>query len=180
LKNVLKILREHQFYAKLSRCSFYQRKIHYLVHIISEGIHVDPLATKSIDKCPAPRNVAEVRSFMVLVGSYIRFIEGFSKIVHSITSMQKKGERFGWTLDCEMSFQHLKILLSSASILRIADPYEDVMVCTNACKGLGGVLSQNEHVICYESRKLKEHQRLYANHDLELEAIVHALKILRH
>jgi hypothetical protein len=75
----------------------------------------------------------------------------------------------------------LKILLTSAPILRIVDPDEDFMVCTDACKeGLGGVLSQNGHVICYESRKLKEHERLYATHDLELEAIVHALKMWRH
>jgi hypothetical protein len=61
--------------------------------------------------------------------------------------------------------------------MRIADPNEDFMVCTDACKeGLGGVLSQNGLVVCFESRKLKEHEKLYAIHDLELEAIVHALK----
>jgi hypothetical protein len=45
---------------------------------------------------------------------------------------------------------------------------------------LGGVLTQNGHVICYESKKLKEHERHYATHDLELEAIVHALNMWRH
>jgi hypothetical protein len=49
------------------------------------------------------------------------------------------------------------------------------MVCTDACKeGLGGVLSHNGFVICYESRKMKEHEKNYATHDLELAAIVHA------
>jgi hypothetical protein len=89
--------------------------------------------------------------------------------------------KFQWTLDCEKSFQHLKQLLTSAPILRIADPNEDFIVCTDACKeGLGGVLSQNGFVICYESRKLKEHERHYATHDLELAAIVHALRKWRH
>jgi hypothetical protein len=75
----------------------------------------------------------------------------------------------------------LKQLLTSAPILRIADPNEDFIVCTDACKeGLGGVLSQNGFVICYESRKLKEHERHYATHDLELAAIVHALRKWRH
>jgi hypothetical protein len=61
-------------------------------------------------------------------------------------------------------------------ILRISYPNEEFMVCIDACKeGLGGVLSQNGLVIFFESRKLKEHERLYATHDLELEAIVHAL-----
>ena len=55
------------------------------------------------------------------------------------------------------------------------------MVCTDSCgQGLGGVLMQDNHVICYESRKLKEHENNYATHDLELVAIVHVLKMWRH
>jgi hypothetical protein len=89
--------------------------------------------------------------------------------------------KFQWTLDCEKSFQHLKQLLTSAPILRIADPNENFIVCIYACKeGLGGVLSQNGFVICYESRKLKEHERHYSTHDLELASIVHALRKWRH
>jgi hypothetical protein len=55
------------------------------------------------------------------------------------------------------------------------------VVCIDVCKeGVGGVLIQNIFVICFESRKLKEHKRLYATHDLELAAIVHALKKWRY
>jgi hypothetical protein len=55
------------------------------------------------------------------------------------------------------------------------------VVCIDACKeALGGFLSQNGIVICYESRKLKEHERNYATHDLELVDIVHALRKWRH
>jgi hypothetical protein len=89
--------------------------------------------------------------------------------------------KFQWTMDCERSFQHLQQLLTSAPILRITDPNEDFIVCTNACnEGLGGVLSENGFAICYESRKLKEHERNYATHDLELAVIVHALRKWRH
>ena len=70
----------------------------------------------------------------------------------------------------------MKKLLTNAPILKIIDPNEDLMVCIDACKeGLGGVLSQNIFVICFESKKLKENERIYATHDLELEAIVHTL-----
>jgi hypothetical protein len=182
LRMVLQVLREHQLYAKLSKCSFYQERIHYLGHIISkDGIAVDPEKIEAIREWSAPRNVMEVRSFMGLAGYYRRFIAGFSKIAHPITSLQRKGKQFHWTEGCEESFQRLKQLLTSAPILRIADPNADFIVCTDACKeGLGGVLSQNGFVICYESRKLKEHEKNYATHDLELAAIVHALKKWRH
>jgi hypothetical protein len=89
--------------------------------------------------------------------------------------------KFKWTSRCEESFQQLKDILTSAQILKIADPDEDFVVCTNACKeGLGGVLSQKDHVVCYKSIKLKEHERNYVTHDLELATIVHALKMWRH
>ena len=114
---------------------------------------------------------------MGLVGYYRRFIEGFSKISLPITSLQRKGVKFQWRLDCEKSFQHLKQLLTSAPILRITDLEEDFIVCIDACnEGLGGFLSQNGFVICYESRKLKDHEIKYATHDLELATIVHALR----
>jgi hypothetical protein len=75
----------------------------------------------------------------------------------------------------------LKSLLTSDPILRIYCPNEDFIVCTDACKeGLGGLLSQNGYVVFYESRKLKEHEKNYATHDLDLEAIVHTLKMWRH
>jgi hypothetical protein len=118
---------------------------------------------------------------MGLACYYKRFIVGFSRIAHPITSLQRKGKKFQWIIECEMSFQQLKKLLTNAPILQIVDPNEDFVVCTDMCKeGLGGVLSQNRFVICFESRKLKEHERLYATHDLELAAIVHALKKWRH
>jgi hypothetical protein len=67
LRLVLQVLREHQLYAKLSKCSFYQEKIHYLGHIISEqGIAVDPEKIEAIRGWPTPRNVSEIRSFMGL------------------------------------------------------------------------------------------------------------------
>jgi hypothetical protein len=71
--------------------------------------------------------------------------------------------------------------LTNAPILKVANLDDDLVVCTNACnKRIGGVLMQNRHVICYESRKLKEHKINYATHDLEFASIVHALKIWRH
>jgi hypothetical protein len=95
--------------------------------------------------------------------------------------LQRKEKKFQWIEECESNFQRLKQLLSSAPILKIADPNKDYVVCTNSCKeGLGGVLSQEGFVVCYESRKLKEHEKNYATHNLEMETIIHALRKWRH
>jgi hypothetical protein len=95
---------------------------------------VDPEKIESIREWSMPKNVTESISFMGLAGYYRIFIEGFSKIAHPITSLQKKGVKFQWTLDYEKSFQHLKQLLTCVPIIRIADPNKDLIVCTDACK----------------------------------------------
>ena len=82
---------------------------------------------------------------------------------------------------CEESFQQLNNILTSAPVLKVVDLEKDFLVCTDAfSQGIGEVLMQDNHVICYESRKLKENEKNYATHDLELAAIVHALNMWRH
>ena len=88
----LKLLREHKLYPKFRKCDFYKDQIHYLGHIISDGgICVEPENIDTIMNWPNPRNVTDVRCFMGLARYYKRFIEGFSKVAHHITSLQKKG-----------------------------------------------------------------------------------------
>ena len=71
--------------------------------------------------------------------------------------------------------------MKTTPILKVVYPFGDFVVCIDACKvWLGGVLMKNDHVICNESRKLKDHERNSTMHDYELEAIVRALKVWRH
>jgi hypothetical protein len=89
LRTVLQVLREHQLYTELSKCSFYQKQIHYLGYSISkDGITMDPEKIEAIREWSAAKNVTEVGSFMGLTVYYKIFIEGFSKIAHPITSFQ--------------------------------------------------------------------------------------------
>jgi hypothetical protein len=142
---------------------------------------VDPEKVKAIMEWPVSKNAHEVRSFMGLVGSYWRFVEGFSKIVKPITTFQHKGVKYEWTEECEIAFIELKRLLTSAPILRLLDMEKDFMVYMDASKkGLGAMLMQDGGVISYVSRKLKKHKELYATHDLELAAVMLALKLWRH
>jgi hypothetical protein len=125
-----------------------------LGHVISEeGVAVDPNKVKSIMEWPTPKDFSDIRSFMGLAGYYRRFIKGFSKFDYPITALQRKGVKFIWTPECEERFQSLKQLLTHAPMLKIANPDNDFLMCTNACKeGLRGVLMQDGSVVCYESR----------------------------
>jgi hypothetical protein len=102
LRLVLQVLREHQLFAKLSKWSFYQEKIHYLGHIIfEEGITIDQTKIESIKGWTSPRNVSEDRSFMGLAGYYRIVITRFSKFSYPITSLQKNEIKFVWKQKCE-------------------------------------------------------------------------------
>ena len=138
------MLREHHIYSKFSKCDFFKEKIQYLGHVITkDGISVDPDMITAIEKWSVPKDVTDVRSIMGITVYYWRFIEGFSRIANPITSLQKKGKKFEWNKKCEQSFKKLKTLLTTAPILKIADPNKDFVVCTDACNdGLGGVLTR--------------------------------------
>ena len=117
----------------------------------------------------------------MLAGYHQRFIEGFSKLAHPITYLQNKGVKFDWTSNCEDNFKKLKEMLTSAPVLKIADPKGNFVICTDACKqGIGGVLMQDGNVISYKYWKLKKHEQNYATHDLELTTIIHILNMWRH
>jgi hypothetical protein len=144
-------------------------------------VAVDLDNIKSIMEWPTPKDVSDIRSFMGLARYYRRFIKGFSKIGCPITALHKKGVKFTWRSKCEERFQELKYPLTHAPMLNIAYPDNDFLVCIDAFKeGLRGVLMQEGCVICYASRKLNDHEINYVTHDLELAAIVHALKMRKH
>ncbi|GJT32552.1 putative reverse transcriptase domain-containing protein [Tanacetum coccineum] len=116
-----------------------------------------------------------------LAGYYRRFIEGFSKIAKPMTKLTQKKVKFEWGDKQEAAFQLLKQKLCSAPILALPEGSEDFIVyCDASIKGLGAVLMQREKVISYASRQLKIHEKNYTTHDLELGAVVFALKIWRH
>ena len=82
---------------------------------------------------------------------------------------------------CEESFQELKRRLTSSSVLVIPDVTQPFQVYCDACiQGLGCVLMQDKRAVAYASRQLRVHEKNYPTHDLELAAVVFALKIWRH
>ncbi|RVX22738.1 Retrovirus-related Pol polyprotein from transposon 17.6 [Vitis vinifera] len=182
LSIVLQTLRDKQLYAKLKKCEFWLDRISFLGHVVSnDGISVDPGKVDAVANWRRPSTVTEIRSFLGLAGYYKRFIEGFSKIALPLTKLTQKGVKFEWSDDCECSFQELKNRLVSAPILTIPSGSGGFVVYSDAShQGLGCVLMQHGRVVAYASRQLKPYERNYPTHDLELAAVVFALKIWRH
>jgi hypothetical protein len=179
LRIVLTRLREHRLYAKFSKCAFWLEEIQFLGHVLSaRGIAVDPSKVKDILEWKPPTIVHQVRSFLGLAGYYRRFIPDFSKLMKPITSLLKNDTKFNWSSKCNEAFEKLKVLLTTAPVLAQPDiekPFD--VYCDASGSGLGCVLMQEGRVIVYASRQLRQHEEHYPTHDLELAAVVHALKI---
>nr|GEX58972.1 putative reverse transcriptase domain-containing protein [Tanacetum cinerariifolium] len=182
LRIVLQTLRQEKLYAKFSKCEFWLSSVAFLGHIVSaEGITMDPAKVEAITKWPRPTSVTEVRSFLGLAGYYRRFVEGFSRLALPLTKLMRKGEKFVWNEEREKSFEELKQRLVSAPVLTLPSGSGGFQIYSDASKkGLGCVLMQHGKVIAYASRQLKPYEVNYPTHDLELAAIVFALKIWRH
>ena len=145
------------------------------------GVYVDPQKIEVIVNWKPPTNVTEIRSFLGLVGYYRKFVEGFSKLAAPLTKLTRKEEKFVWSKACQQSFDELKIKLTSALVLTLPSGQDGYTVyCDASRQGLGCVLIQHENVIAYASRQLKKHEKNYPTHDLELAAVVFALRIWRH
>nr|GFA08692.1 putative reverse transcriptase domain-containing protein [Tanacetum cinerariifolium] len=142
---------------------------------------MDPAKIESIKDWASPKTPTEIRQFLSLAGYYRRFIEGFSKVAKPMTKLTQKKIMFDWGDKQEAAFRLLKQRLCSEPILALPEGAEDfVAYCDASHKGLGTVLMQREKVISYASRQLKIHKKNYTTHDLELGAVVFALKIWRH
>ncbi|GKD91895.1 putative reverse transcriptase domain-containing protein [Tanacetum coccineum] len=182
LRLVLELLKKEKLYAKFSKCEFWLQEVHFLGHVVNQnGIHVDPSKIEAVKNWKAPTTPSEIRSFLGLAGYYRRFIANFSKIAKPLTSLTQKNKKYEWGVEQEEAFQTLKSNLCDAPILSLPDGVEDFVVyCDASNQGLGCVLMQRGKVIAYASRQLKIHEKNYTTHDLELGAIVFALKTWRH
>ena len=186
VRKTLEVLREHQLYAKVSKCAFFLHRVEYLGHVVSsEGLSPDPAKVQAVANWKVPANVTDIRSFLGLAGYYRRFIPQFAKIAAPLTNLTRKNTPFTWSLREGEAFEQLKTVLLHAPVLQLADPERGFIVTTDASDfAIGAVLSQvwddGEHPVAYESRKMNAAEGNYATHEKELLAVIHALRTWRH
>ncbi|MCO5558561.1 hypothetical protein L7F22_012146 [Adiantum nelumboides] len=122
VRKVLEILRQHQLYAKESKCTFCSLQVSYLGFIISaDGISVDPEKIEDIVEWPQPTSVSEVRGFLGITGCYRIFVKDCALIAAPLTGLLKKRMRIDWKAEHEASFSELKGYLVSSPILKLPD-----------------------------------------------------------
>ncbi|GJX69361.1 putative reverse transcriptase domain-containing protein [Tanacetum coccineum] len=182
LKTILDLLKKEELYAKFSKCKFWLQKVQFLGHVVNrDGIHVDPSKVKSVKNWKTPESPTEIRSFLGLAGYYRRFIENFYKIAKPLTLLTQKNKTYVWGDKQEEAFRILKEKLCNALVLAFPDgPNNFLVYCDASNQGFRCVLMQRGKVITYASRHLKTHEKNYTIYDLELGAVVFALKIWRH
>ncbi|XP_015077682.1 uncharacterized protein LOC107021514 [Solanum pennellii] len=116
----LQVFQEHWLYAKFSESVFWLRSVIFLSHVVSDlGVEVDPKKIKAVKNWLRPLTPIDIRTFLDLTNHYRRFVEGFSAIAASLTSLTKKKVMFEWSETCEERFQKLKERLPSALLLTL-------------------------------------------------------------
>ena len=167
LRTVLETLRQHQLYAKFSKCEFWLSESMFLSHIIfGEGIKVDLAMVEVVSSWERLKTVSEIRSFLDLAGYYRWFISDFSLIVAPMTGLTRKGVLLMWNQNYEESFNVLNARLISAPMLTLPFGSGGLIVYSDSCGSrLVCVLMQHGNVVAYASRQLKNHERNYQNHE---------------
>lgn len=157
LETVLAILRDNQFYAKLSKCVFNKPEVKFLGHIVGrDGLKVNPAKVEVVSQWPRPTDVSHVRQFLGLTNYFRKFIQGYSSMAAPLSDLTKGTSDITglWQPLHETAFQALKLALVQAPVLRLPDfslPFE--VITDASLLGTGGVLQQDGHPIAFTSKK---------------------------
>ena len=186
LAKVLDRIREAGLRLKPKKCHFAKTEVEYLGHVVSaDGVRTDPKKLDAVHAFPTPTDVRTLRSFLGLASYYRRFIPSFSKVAGPLHALTRKEVPYLWTPLCQLAFEKLKQLLTSAPVLAFPDFEEPFLLETDASgAGLGAVLAQRQkdgsvRPIAYASRSLQPHEKNYSITELEGLGVVWAVKHFR-
>jgi hypothetical protein len=173
LRLVFQLLQEHQFFVKLSKCSFAQFQLEYLGHIISDqGVATDPEKTKVMLAWLVPTSATKLRGFLGLTGYYRKFVKGYGILAKPLTVLLQK-QAFVWTSEAQAAFDQLKQAMSCTPVLAMLDFSKPFCIETDACAtGIGAVLLQAGHPIAYYSKALSVNNKKLSIYEKEFLAIM--------
>lgn len=169
----LKLLQDHHYYAKASKCLFGQTIISFLGNMISaKGVGVNWDKIQTVLGWPIPTNVKELWAFLGLAGYSCRFVKSYGMIARPLIDLMKKNA-FHWSLITEKAFHDLTTVL----VLQLPNFTQPFMVeCDASSEGIGAILLQAEHLITYFSKWFSFSNRFKSTYDRELLALVLTLQ----
>ena len=167
------------------KCHLAAREVSFLGYRVTpEGLEPEPRLMEAISKLPPPINVAEVRSFLGLVGYYRRFVKRFSDKAAPLNHLLHKDHPWKWTRECQEAFQTLKGEIASRPVSAYPDFSKPFRLYTDASNlGLGAILAQRqdgkERIICCASRTLNNAETNYSTTKKECLAVVWGVQVFR-
>ena len=147
LEKVLQFLQQHQLYVNQKKCSFGQRELEYLGHIVTgNGVAANPKKVVTMVDWPIPKDLKSLRGFLGLTGYYRHFVQNYGKIALPLTNLLKK-DSFLWNKEAQDSFENLKTAMVQIPVLAIPNFDKPFVIEPDAFeKGVGDVLSQEERL----------------------------------
>lgn len=186
LKKLFRIIVDNKLELRLDKCKFLYTEVQYLGYKISErGISPTDSGVEAVANFPLPKGVKEIQSFIGLSSYFRKFIEGFSTIAKPLYDLLRKDVLFKFGEEELSAFETLKAKLVAAPILSIFDPKDETELhCDASALGFVAILMQRKadlkfHPVFYFSKRASEAESRYHSFELEMLAIIYALKRFR-
>ncbi len=183
VRDVLQVAHTHDLYFKPEKCLFHAPSMDYLGVILEKGVtRMDPVKIAGIDNWPTPKNITEVQRAVGFFNFYHPFIKNFAHIACPLHQLTRKDQEWQWGEHKQNAFDKLKALVTADPVLTHANLKDQFELEVDASGYMvGAVLLQckedgKRHPIGYYLATLNKAQRNYNIYDLELLAIVMALK----
>ncbi|GFT90524.1 transposon Tf2-6 polyprotein [Trichonephila clavipes] len=186
LREVLEVASKYGLEMKFKKCQFLRRKVEFLGHVVENGTIRPSIAkTIAVKKLPVPTTVKQVQSFLGLTGYFRKFIPAYSQIAKPLSDLTRKDNPFKFEQPQMEAFEKLKKLLTESPVLSIFQQGRTTELHTDASQqGYGAVLLQEAedgklHPVQYMSQKTTPAEEKYSSYELEVLAVVNALKKFR-
>ncbi|GFY27799.1 transposon Tf2-6 polyprotein [Trichonephila clavipes] len=190
LKIIFEVAKKYGLEIKFKKCQFFTlrsaKKIEFLGHIVENGtIKPSPTKTLAVRKFPEQTTIKQVQSFLGLTGYLRKYIKDYSKIAKPLSDLTRKENLFVFGTQQKEAFEKLKKIMSEGPILHLYKYGRKTELYTDACKqGFGAILLQEAedgklHPVYYMSKKTNTAEEKYDSYELEVLAIINALKKFR-
>ncbi|GFS77486.1 retrovirus-related Pol polyprotein from transposon 17.6 [Trichonephila clavipes] len=183
---IFEVAKKYGLEIKFKKCQFLKKKIEFLGHIVESGtIKPSPTKTLAVRKFPEPTTIKQVQSFLGLTGYFRKYIKDYSKIAKPLSDLTRKENLFVFGIQQKEAFEKLKKIMSEGPVLHLYKYGRKTELHTDACKqGYGAILLQEAedgklHPVYYMSKKTNTAEEKYDSYELEVLAIINALKKFR-